>query len=223
MKPFHVPYKSTYTCNEQRQASTYRPYRSEGKVCLLLSPSQSMGSLISPIVPVIDFNNKDLKQGTSAWASAMKQACHGLQEFGCFVALYDEVPPELDDAIFQAADELFDLPTEIKSQNVSNKPYHGYVGQLSIIPLHEGLGIDNVTDPEEVGNFTKLMWPNGNDHFRYLANRPFASFYANFPPESCAFMTRLTNKLVLLSDKRGRVLLFHESGGARSHGGEDDF
>ncbi|KAI3418995.1 uncharacterized protein J3R85_013503 [Psidium guajava] len=98
-----------------------------------------------------------------------EQVCHGLQEFGCFVALYDGVPTELDSAIFKAADELFSLPTEIKSQNVSDKPYHGYVGQVSLIPLHEGLGIDNVTDPEEVGRFTKLMWPDGNDHFRTVA------------------------------------------------------
>lgn len=140
-----------------------------------------MASLISPVVPVIDFNNKDLKPGTSAWASAMKRVCHGLEEFGCFVALYDGVPPELDDAIFKAADELFDLPMEIKSQNVSDKPYHGYIGQLSIIPLHEGLGIDNVMDQEEVGKFTELMWPDGNDHFRYLASRRSALFYANFP------------------------------------------
>ncbi|XP_030525661.1 2-oxoglutarate-dependent dioxygenase AOP3-like [Rhodamnia argentea] len=128
-----------------------------------------MGSLISPVVPVIDFNNKDLKQGTSSWALAMKQVCHGLQEFGCFVALYDGVPPELDGSIFKATDELFSLPTEIKSQNVSDKPYHGYVGQVSLIPLHEGLGIDNVTDLEEVGRFTKLMWPDGNDHFCEVA------------------------------------------------------
>ncbi|XP_030525663.1 2-oxoglutarate-dependent dioxygenase AOP3-like [Rhodamnia argentea] len=128
-----------------------------------------MGSLISPVVPFIDFNNKDLKQGTSAWASAMKQVCHGLQEFGCFVALYDGVPPELDGAIFKAADELFALPTEIKSQNVSDKPYHGYIGQASIIPLHESLGIENVTDLKEVGKFTELMWPEGNDHFREVA------------------------------------------------------
>ncbi|XP_030531734.1 2-oxoglutarate-dependent dioxygenase AOP3-like [Rhodamnia argentea] len=128
-----------------------------------------MGSLISPVVPFIDFNHKDLKQGTSAWASAMKQVCHGLEEYGCFVALYDGVPPELDGAILKATEELFALPTEIKSQNVVDKPQFGYAGQIPTIPLFEAMGIDNVTDPEEVGKFTELMWPDGNHRFREVA------------------------------------------------------
>lgn len=126
-----------------------------------------MGSLISPRVPTIDFTREDLKPGTSAWLSATKQVCDALEEFGCFVALYDQVLPELEDAIFGAADELFDRPEEVKRKNINDKPYHGYVGQIPIIPLHEGLGIDNVTNREEVQKFAELMWSNGNDHFWY--------------------------------------------------------
>lgn len=126
-----------------------------------------MGSLISPRVPSIDFTKGDMKPSTDAWILAGKQVCDALAEFGCFVALYDKVPPELNDAIFRASDELFDLPEEAKRKNISDKPYHGYVGQVPIIPLHEGLGVDNVTDRDEVQKFTELMWSDGNDRFWY--------------------------------------------------------
>lgn len=120
----------------------------------------------SPKVPVIDFTMDDMKVGTSAWLLATKQVCKALEEFGCFVALYDKVPKELDSDIFNAANDLFDLPTEVKSQNISDKPYHGYIGQVPIIPLHEGLGIDNAMNRDALQEFTDLMWPHGNDHFR---------------------------------------------------------
>ncbi|OWM78223.1 probable 2-oxoglutarate-dependent dioxygenase AOP1 [Punica granatum] len=126
-----------------------------------------MGSspTISTRVPIVDFTKEDVKPGTDAWLSAAKQLCIALEEFGCFVALYDKLPQELDDAIFRASDELFDLPVEVKSKNINDKPYHGYVGQIPIIPLHEGLGIDYVTNREEVRKFTELMWSDGNDRF----------------------------------------------------------
>ncbi|XAR50597.1 hypothetical protein NMG60_11004958 [Bertholletia excelsa] len=125
-----------------------------------------MGSVIMPKqLLVLDFTKESLKPGSRAWSSACNDIKRALEEHGCFVALYDKVSSELHKAIFRAADELFELPTETKVQNINEKPYHGYVGQMSIVPLHEGLGIDYATTPEGAQSFTKLMWPNGNDSF----------------------------------------------------------
>ncbi|KAF5935870.1 hypothetical protein HYC85_026999 [Camellia sinensis] len=124
-----------------------------------------MGSLKHPKLLVVDFTKDNLKPGSSAWTTACKDIKQGLEQHGCFVALYDKISSDLNKAIFNAADELFDLPTETKIQNVNDKPYHGYVGQMSIFPLHEGLGIDYATTEEGAQSFTKLMWPKGNDSF----------------------------------------------------------
>ncbi|XP_010463426.1 PREDICTED: probable 2-oxoglutarate-dependent dioxygenase AOP1 [Camelina sativa] len=117
-------------------------------------------------VPILDFTREqDLKPRTSAWRSISRAACEALEEYGCFVAVYDGVTQQLDNSVFAAAKDLFDLPTETKMKNVNEKPYHGYVGQMPIIPLHEGLGIDYVTNKEDAKKFTNLMWPQGNDQF----------------------------------------------------------
>ncbi|CAI9757760.1 unnamed protein product [Fraxinus pennsylvanica] len=124
-----------------------------------------MGSLTAPKLIVVDFTKEDMKPGSSSWSSACKDISRALENHGCFVALYDKISPQLHKAIFHAADELFDLPTEVKIQNINEKPYHGYVGQMPIVPLHEGLGIDYATTLEGAQSFTELMWPNGNDSF----------------------------------------------------------
>ncbi|CAK9137917.1 unnamed protein product [Ilex paraguariensis] len=124
-----------------------------------------MGSLTLPKLLVVDFTKENLKPGSNSWSSACTNIRTALEDHGCFIALYDKVSAELHKAIFHAADELFDLPTEIKVQNINEKPYHGYVGQMSYVPLHEGLGIDYSTTLEGVASFTKLMWPSGNDSF----------------------------------------------------------
>ncbi|CAH8325766.1 unnamed protein product [Eruca vesicaria subsp. sativa] len=127
-----------------------------------------MGTTVksSSKVPVLDLTSRqDLKPNTSTWRSISREACEALEEYGCFVALYDGVTQQLDDSVFAEAEELFDLPTETKRKNVNEKPYHGYVGQMPVIPLHEGLGIDYVTNKEEAQRFTHLMWPQGNHQF----------------------------------------------------------
>ncbi|XP_052180933.1 probable 2-oxoglutarate-dependent dioxygenase AOP1 [Diospyros lotus] len=124
-----------------------------------------MGSLTMPKLLVVDFSQDKLTPGSSAWTAAYVDIRRALEEHGCFMALFDKVSPELDKAIFSAADELFDLPTETKIKNINEKPYHGYVGQMSIVPLHEGLGIDYATTLHGAQNFTHLMWPSGNDSF----------------------------------------------------------
>ncbi|VVB00409.1 unnamed protein product [Arabis nemorensis] len=125
-----------------------------------------MESILKSKVPILDLtSHQDLKPNTSTWRSISKEACEALEEYGCFVAMYDGVRQQLDDSAFAAAKELFDLPTETKRKNVNEKPYHGYVGQMPVIPLHEGLGIDYVTNKEDAQRFTQLMWPQGNHHF----------------------------------------------------------
>lgn len=121
-------------------------------------------------IPILDLTSQqDLKPNTSTWRSISKEACEALEEYGCFLAVYDGVTQQLDDSVFAAAEELFDLPTETKRKNVNEKPYHGYVGQMPVIPLHEGLGIDYVTNKEDAQRFTHLMWPQGNHQFWYVS------------------------------------------------------
>ncbi|XP_027164560.1 probable 2-oxoglutarate-dependent dioxygenase AOP1 [Coffea eugenioides] len=124
-----------------------------------------MGSPAPRKLLVVDFTNEELKPGSSSWASACNDIQRALENHGCFIALYNKVSPELDKAIFQAADDLFDLPTELKVQNINEKPYHGYIGQIPFVPLHEGLGIDYATTLDGVQSFTNLMWPKGNKSF----------------------------------------------------------
>ena len=124
-----------------------------------------MGSLTTPNLIVVDFTKEEMRPGSKTWSSACNQIRSGLENHGCFIAIYDQISPELRQAIFRAADELFDLPTEIKVQNINEKPYHGYVGQMPIVPLHEGLGIDYATTLDGVQTFATLMWPNGNNSF----------------------------------------------------------
>lgn len=122
-----------------------------------------------PKLPVIDLSMENLKPGTSCWLSACNDVRRALEEYGCFVALYDKVSHQLHNSILSEQNELFDLPTDVKMKNVSDKPYFGYIGNRPFIPtLHESLGIENATTLQGVENFTNLMWPQqGNDHFRY--------------------------------------------------------
>lgn len=125
-----------------------------------------MGSLFLHKLPIVDFTKKNFEPGSSSWSETCTDVRNALEEYGCFVAVYDKVSLELNDAIFSALNELFDLPTEIKVQNKSSKPLYGYVGQIPFIPLYESMGIDFANTLEGIQNFTNVMWPNGNDGFR---------------------------------------------------------
>lgn len=126
-----------------------------------------MGSLaVQTQLPIINFSDKTLEIGSSSWLSTSKEVVLALEQFGCFVATYSSFSPQLHEAIFKASEELFDLPTHVKIKNTSDTPSHGYVGQEPIIPLYEGLGIENSTTEEGVKKFTDLLWPAGNSHFR---------------------------------------------------------
>ncbi|XP_021817970.1 2-oxoglutarate-dependent dioxygenase AOP2-like [Prunus avium] len=124
-----------------------------------------MGAEGQPKLPVLDFSKEALKPGTNSWLLACKDVRQALEEFGCFVVLYDKISPEFRNAFLGALQELFDLSTQTKMTNKYEKPLNGYVGQIPKLPLHESLGIDNATNLEETQKFTKLMWPGGNDKF----------------------------------------------------------
>ncbi|KAL0342052.1 UNVERIFIED_CONTAM: putative 2-oxoglutarate-dependent dioxygenase AOP1.2 [Sesamum calycinum] len=124
-----------------------------------------MGSLVNPTLPTIHFSGKNLEPGSTPWMSTSKAVVRALEAYGCFIAIYGKFSLEMHEAIFRASEELFDLPTDVKVQNTSDTPSHGYVGQEPIIPLYEGLGIENATTREGVEKFTNLLWPSGNDLF----------------------------------------------------------
>ncbi|XP_059639307.1 probable 2-oxoglutarate-dependent dioxygenase AOP1.2 [Cornus florida] len=125
-----------------------------------------MGSLVSqPKLPVIHFSEENVKPGTDSWISTRNETVRALEEYGCFIAVYDRVSLELHNSIFQALKPLFDLPLETKIQNTSDTPNHGYLGHLPAVPLYESLGIENATTLQGAQKFTNLMWPSGNDFF----------------------------------------------------------
>ncbi|KAJ9692484.1 hypothetical protein PVL29_011512 [Vitis rotundifolia] len=125
-----------------------------------------MGLETLPKIPIVDFSTENLKPGTDSWFPACNNVRHALEEYGCFMAVYDQVPLGVHNTIFGAMRELFDLPMETKKQNISEKPYQGYTSECPAAPLHQGMGIDNVTtNLEEIQRFAKIMWPAGNEHF----------------------------------------------------------
>ncbi|XP_057969340.1 probable 2-oxoglutarate-dependent dioxygenase AOP1 [Malania oleifera] len=114
-------------------------------------------------LPVIDFSPENLKR---SWASTSDDVRRALEEYGCFVAVYPDVSPEFDKALFGSLLELFELPRETKALNTNVRPLHGYLGAKAPLPdIHESLGIEHAQTLEATQDFTKLMWPNGNDRF----------------------------------------------------------
>lgn len=126
-----------------------------------------MGSLTKPKLPTIDLTSKSLNLDSSSWVTKCDEVRRALEEYGCFIATFDGVSKELRDASFRALQELFDLPTKVKAQNVLDTPYNGYIGRQIMVPLYESLGIEFSNTKEAVESFTKLMWPSGNQSFWY--------------------------------------------------------
>lgn len=126
-------------------------------------------------LPIIYFTEETLKPGTSSWLSTCKKVRDALEEHSCFLIQYEKIPPELINALFLQLEDLFGLPTETKIQNIVNTDgLIGYFGQRSSNPTYESMGIEDVTNPDAVLKFTKLMWPSGNHSFWYIFNFVFA-------------------------------------------------
>ncbi|CAH2053623.1 unnamed protein product [Thlaspi arvense] len=116
-------------------------------------------------LPVIDFSSRDLKPETLEWDSVRAQVRKALEGFGCFEALFDGASVELRKALFEASEEVFNLPLETKLNTKSDKLYKGYAGQVPTIPLYEGMGFDGADNPEVVDELTHKLWPQGNITF----------------------------------------------------------
>ncbi|KAL0690980.1 hypothetical protein Bca4012_090659 [Brassica carinata] len=102
-------------------------------------------------LPVIDFSIPNLNLETPEWNSVRDQVRRALEDYGCFEALFDGASAELRKALFEVSEEAFDLPLETKlSTKESDEIYKGYVGQVSTIPLYEGMGFDGADSPELV-------------------------------------------------------------------------
>ncbi|KAJ8755859.1 hypothetical protein K2173_024404 [Erythroxylum novogranatense] len=144
-----------------------------------------MGSEVALKLPKIDFTRENLKSGTRDWLIACSDVRQALEEYGCFIVEYG-MSQEFRGQVFGAMKELFDLPTPTKMLNKYDKPMNGYVGQIAGIPLHESLGIDNATNLKATRSFTKLLWPEGNDHFCDTINN-----YAKLAAEIDQMVTRM--------------------------------
>ncbi|XVF74656.1 hypothetical protein PTKIN_Ptkin13bG0128700 [Pterospermum kingtungense] len=114
-------------------------------------------------LPVIDFSKHDLKPGTPEWDSIKIQIRQALEEYGCFEALFDKVV-EVQEALFGAMQELFDLPLQTKKRYVSEKPFRGYYGPTQT--LYESMIIDDGNFAENIEQrLTNTLWPQGNTSF----------------------------------------------------------
>ncbi|XP_013585267.1 PREDICTED: probable 2-oxoglutarate-dependent dioxygenase AOP1 [Brassica oleracea var. oleracea] len=117
-------------------------------------------------LPVIDFSVPNLKPETPEWDSVRAQVRKALEDFGCFEALFDGASVELRKAVFEASQEVFDLPLETKLSAKSEINRNtGYSGQALGMPLYEGMGIDGVDNPDVVNDLTHKVWPRGNITF----------------------------------------------------------
>ncbi|XP_075102476.1 putative 2-oxoglutarate-dependent dioxygenase AOP1.2 isoform X2 [Nicotiana tabacum] len=131
-------------------------------------------------IPSIYLAEENLKPATSSWIAACQEVRQAFESYGCFVAIYDKISKELSNSIFQILPELFDLPSKIKSQNISDIPYFGYLPPNRSRPLYESMGIEDATNLQVVQGFTNLMWPSGNQHFCetfHFYGKKLAEFY----------------------------------------------
>ncbi|KAF4372427.1 hypothetical protein F8388_027100 [Cannabis sativa] len=108
-----------------------------------------------PKLPTIDLSVEKLK---TSYLGTCKEVREALEDYGCFVVNYEDVSHQLHESLLSESKKLFDLPTDVKMRNISDKPYFGYVGNHPSIPRnHESLGISNSTILEHVQTFTNLI------------------------------------------------------------------
>ena len=119
-------------------------------------------------LPVVDFTNESLKPGTETWLSSCQVVRKALEDHGAFLALYDKLSPELCTSVTSVMEELFNLPVETKRKETTDKPLHGYYGQVSFLPLYESVSVDNPLTVEGCQKFSNIMWGKENDRFWYM-------------------------------------------------------
>ena len=106
-----------------------------------------------------------LKEGSEEWKEMSKRVREACESHGYFLLICDEIiPKDVRGDMFDGMKELFNLPEETKQQHICSKPYRGYNGKNSIIPLCQSFGMD-VPLTASAEAFTNLMWPQGNTPF----------------------------------------------------------
>ncbi|KAG7553139.1 Oxoglutarate/iron-dependent dioxygenase [Arabidopsis thaliana x Arabidopsis arenosa] len=118
--------------------------------------SDSVPRSVSVQLPVINFSNQTLKPGSSKWDEVKADVRKALEDYGCFEASFDKLSVGLKKSVFEAMEELFELPIQTKQRNVSSKPFHGYL----CYNLYQSLGIDDANVLEKVNDFTQQLWPD---------------------------------------------------------------
>ncbi|KAL3379275.1 hypothetical protein AABB24_000146 [Solanum stoloniferum] len=123
-------------------------------------------------IPTIDFCNLELKPNTPQWESIKVQVFEALKEFGCFEAIYDKVPNEIREGMFDTLKEVFDFPLS-KLIEYREKPFHIYDGQITGIPLYGNVSSADLVLPNSVETFANTFWSDGNPNFSNVAKSYF--------------------------------------------------
>ncbi|KAK9690165.1 hypothetical protein RND81_09G108800 [Saponaria officinalis] len=116
-------------------------------------------------LPTIELGGENTKTGTNQWKTTCKNIRKAMEEFGCFIAIYDKVSIDLHNKVFKVIEPMFDLPEEVKARNWSNLPYHGYYKPGYPMPLLDSFGVENAPSFDMTVKFTTLLWPHGNPQF----------------------------------------------------------
>ncbi|XP_050365268.1 probable 2-oxoglutarate-dependent dioxygenase AOP1 [Argentina anserina] len=126
-----------------------------------------MGSECQYQIPTIDFSNhsSEVDRGTEEWYSLCKRVREACENNGFFEIVYDKIPLQLRAETFSMIRQVFGLPLETKKKYCNPRPYGGYLGQNSKLPLFESFGLEDSSNYESLRSFTQLMWPNGHDQF----------------------------------------------------------
>nr|GLL21183.1 probable 2-oxoglutarate-dependent dioxygenase AOP1 [Ipomoea trifida] len=122
-----------------------------------------MSTQTNPKLPIIEFTDENMRVGTASWRTTSYEVRRGLEEYGCFAAVYDKVSWELRDAMFKHCKHLFELPLETKLRNTCDVYGFGYAGNFATMPLAEYFGIKDGVSPESTINFSKQMWPDADN------------------------------------------------------------
>ncbi|XP_059277680.1 probable 2-oxoglutarate-dependent dioxygenase AOP1 [Lycium ferocissimum] len=119
-------------------------------------------------IPTIDFCKPDLKPGTAQWDSTKAQVFQALKEYGCFEAIYDKIPKEIGEAMFDTLKEIF--PLECKLREYLDKPFARYQDLLPHTPFNDIRRTADLLLPESVETFVNTFWPDGNPHNSNVVN-----------------------------------------------------
>ncbi|KAJ9541017.1 hypothetical protein OSB04_027523 [Centaurea solstitialis] len=108
-----------------------------------------------PVIDLQDFPNQ---------SSKLMAAC---EEWGCFRLInhHEVLPSTLMSEMKSVVRSLFDLPVEIKRQNLDVIVGSGYMAPTTKNPLHEGLGLYDMASHQDVNTFCSQL--DASSHQRH--------------------------------------------------------